>query len=177
MSVVAAKYINQNTVEIASDSFCTTHSGAKRTDSKKLFKFNYHDSKAQKNREFLLGSSGEFADKWSFVDFISEVKNLRLENRQQLFDLMRRFRNWKREHILEHTGKTVFLIVCRGGIYFYSQDGELTEYTDHVAIGAGANQAVALMHYGATPTQAVETCCDVNKNVAPPVITETLKIN
>lgn len=171
MSVVAAKYVADNEIEIASDSFCTQYGGVKRTDSKKLFKIEVKDE------HFFIGSVGDFNGKFAFSDFIAVEHEHnhynKLENRYKAVKLMGKYRKWLSEnHYPMDKWNTSFLVVCRSGLYRYMHDGELHRFHDYVAIGAGGQVATALMSEGYSPRSAVHVCCNVVANVDRPVKSE-----
>lgn len=180
MSVVAAKYVKSNTIMISSDSYCTlTNQSIKRNDSEKLFlfKFKCTRNKTSSTQDFLWGSVGDFTDKWAFYEFLMQREYVPLlSSRKDLFKLMREFRSWRKENLIEAENTTAFLLVCEGGIFVYFPDGELSEYSDFTALGAGGDVAYALMYAGKTPKEAIEICCETVPHVGKPVDTFEFKI-
>lgn len=180
MSVVAAKYIDKDIIQVASDSYCTTSdSNIKRLDSQKLFKRFYSVNGA--NRAFIWGFAGDFTEKWAFKDFLDQKgmiahSECKLHFRAGLFKLMSDFRAWKKRHNISYSKSNSILIVCELGLFYYHPDGELTEYKDQLAIGAGATAAHAAMLCGADPMSAVEIAIKMTHGCGGEVKSETLKL-
>ncbi len=180
MSVVAAKYIDKNIMQVAADTYCTTSdSNIKRLDSQKLFKRYYSINGA--NRKFIWGFAGNFTEKWVFKDFLDQKgmiadSECKLHFRAGLFKLMSDFRSWKKKHNISYSNKNSILIVCELGLFYYHPDGELTEYKDQLAIGAGAIAAHAAMLYGAHPTEAVNIAMQMTHGCGGEIKSETLKL-
>lgn len=69
------------------------------------------------------------------------------------------------------------LVLDKSGLRIYSGSFHADPVTDqHYAIGTGAYAALAAIHCGKTPEEAVEIACRIDVNSGPPVQTHMLAV-
>lgn len=157
MSIVAAKYLNNRVIQIASDSYSSFKGNTKRLDSNKIA--TYGD-------EAIFGFAGGFTFKQTFVDYISMEKEIDLSTRLKLVKFMSDFRYFMTDHLIDPKYSSTMIIICKAGLFTYGDDGELTKYNDYTAIGIGRPAALGIMEYGGTPEDAVNICKKVIQSCA-----------
>lgn len=172
MSVVAAK-IMDNKIIMASDSIII--GGFSRTDQER-----FKSTKMSKVNGMLVGSCGYLQEGAMFQVFCGNRKPAGTKIKD-VVEFMIDFKKWVKELSLNSDDDTKKMLSNQYIIAFDSTlwviNGiDVIPVKDYYAIGAGEDYALAAMHLGCTPREAVKVACDMSCYVSDPILEETIEL-
>jgi ATP-dependent protease HslVU (ClpYQ) peptidase subunit len=112
-----------------------------------------------------VGDASEAALMWSYV------KTHKPEGSSEM-DVLRffvEFAKWKNDYCDNKRVSNYYLFVYEGKIFFL-EGLSVQPITDFYAIGAGRDYALAALHLGHTPKEAVKVACELCCYVAEPIV-------
>lgn len=173
MSVVAAR-IYENKIVMASDSIIIA--GWSRTDQE-----HFKSVKMCKTNGMLVGSCGYLQEGSMFQVFCSNHKPSEAKMKN-VIEFMIEFKKWVKELSLNSDDEAKKMLENQYMLAFDSTlwviDGvNVNQVKDFYAIGAGEDFALAAMHLGHTPFEAVKLACEMSCYVTEPILEEIIEIN
>lgn len=174
MSVVAAK-ISDNKITMSADSIIL--SGWQRKDQE-----HFKAAKMCKTNGMLIGSCGSLQESSMFQVFCANHKP-ESPKLKSVLEFMIDFKKWMKDLSLDpdvasdkKPVENQYLIAFDSSLWVvYGWD--VIEIKDCYAIGAGEDYALAALHLGCSPREAVKVACEISCYVCDPVLEETIEIN
>lgn len=173
MSVVAVK-ITDNKIVMASDSIIV--GGWDRKDQER-----FKSVKMSKVNGMLVGSCGYLQEGAMFQVYCSNHKPEGTKIKDVL-EFMIEFKKWVKDLSLnsdEDSKKMLsnqYLIAFDSTVWVVNGI-DVIPVKDYYAIGAGEDYALAAMHLGCTPHDAVKVACEMSCYVTDPILEESIEIN
>lgn len=174
MSVVAVKKYEDKIV-VAADNIVV--SGWNRNDGK-----HFKQVKMEKINDMIIGFSGCLQEGSLFLSYAATHK----PDSSGFKDMLKyavEFRKWKKDYDISEPDNNEkdkiinqYLVVWDGHVFCIT-GYDLVEIKDYYAIGCGEDFALAALHLGHSPQEAVKVACDISCFVAEPIIEETMFIN
>ena len=157
MSVIAARKYEDGHIEIGAD-----------TQTFLAGRIDYVNKLYQFSKDFVFGTSGYHWISTAFRAFLEQrLEGVIEPNDLAIFNLMVDFRKYLEEtdhsNNSEKSTEQWFIFVIENKL-FYVLDTSICEINDYVAIGSGGELATGAMAMGATPYEAVEIACKLNKD-------------
>lgn len=158
MSVIAAA-IRDNKIMLAADSILIKDN-LKKNNFQKLIKID---------DEFVVGGCGHAEELSLFFEYARThvAPDPRISD---VLRFMQKFGDWKAEnYMLSNTIDNCYIIVVCGRL-FEIDSLFVQEVDDYTAIGEGEAYALAALHLGHSPYEAVKVSCDLCYYASEPII-------
>ena len=171
MSCIAVKkYIDK--IVISADSLLTNNSGGKRLlpgFTKLKRSGNYHS--------IVVGSAG-YMDELSLMFQFIEEQRPASTSRESVLKYFIDFRKYKSEVLNDNNAKieNSYIFIYEDKV-FEITDMSVIEIQHIAAIGSGMDYAMAALHLGHTPEEAVKVSCELCYYVGEPIVTIEIHIN
>ena len=164
MSVVCAK-VYKDKIMIAADSIVVS-GWTKNTkqDFVKLKKIN----------DMILGGSG-YCEEQSIMWHYMKTHRPNDSSEKSVLDFMVEFAKWKDEYSGNKTVQNHYILAFDGKL-FLIEGLFVSNVKDFCAIGAGEDFALATLHLGHSPKEAVKVACELSCFVSEPIVEEEMKL-
>lgn len=166
MSVVAAK-VSKNKIEIASDAILVYD----YTKHKSVNSF----SKLFKENDIIIGSCG-IAEESSLLQIFIKNRKPTSFSVDGVTEFFVEFSEWKSKKTDNYSSENQYLLVgdqklfCIEGLF-------VQEINSFIAIGIGADYALAALHLGKSPKEACEVACELCCFCCEPIKVMKVKID
>lgn len=161
MSVIVGK-VYEDKIVMAADSQVTEsyHTKSTSQDFTKLKEIN----------NMIIGTSGACSEA-SLLYYFMETHMPASEKEKDIHSFFIEFIDYKNRFFKENDlNKNCYLLVFKGHLFAIHYDCFVKEIKDFTAIGCGRDFALAALHLGHSPKEAVKVACELDCYVAEPII-------
>lgn len=161
MSVIAGKVYNDKII-IAGDSQITI--GCHVKDNSQDF------VKLKEINNMIIGCVGS-CNEASLLYYFMETHMPATSKERDIHNFFMEFIEYKNKFLKENDlNKDTYLLIFNKHLFKISQNCLITEIKDFTAIGCGKDFALAALHLGHSPKEAVKVACELDCFVAEPII-------
>lgn len=168
MSVIVAK-VYPNKIVVCADSIVVKGWHIKNTTGNFL--------KIKRVNDLVIGGCGE-AWESSLMYIYAQTHQPAAASEKDVLAYITEFFTWAKSYSPDFkTIKNTYLLIYGRKLFEISDGLFVTEIKDFAAIGCGEEFALAAMHLGHNPQEAVRVACELSCFVAEPIHTEVVEWN